>query len=104
MPPFMTPPVFCVQILSDMITGGSMIAAQVLPLPNPAPPAGTACALPNSGGNALGLITLTIPMTSASDDFVSLFGCIEGDGDSDCGGPMDVSSPVIFINVVSAMM
>jgi hypothetical protein len=82
----------CVQILVDGTTGGSTISG-----PFGTPPPGTACAQADAGGDAIGVINLTIPGTALSGQQVSLQGCISG-GDSTCDGG-DQSSSVIFVTV-----
>jgi len=84
----------CVQILVDGTTGGATISG-----PFGAPPAGTACAQADAGGDAVGVINLTIPATALSGQQVSLQGCIDNSGTMDQCDMTDPLSSVIFVTV-----
>jgi hypothetical protein len=83
----------CVQFLIDGTTGGSTISG-----PFGAPPAGTACALADAGGDANGVINLTIPGTALNGQQISLQGCIDSGMTDSCDGADPLSS-VIFVTV-----
>jgi hypothetical protein len=84
----------CVKILVDGTTGGSTIDG-----PFGAPPAGTACAQADAGGDAIGVINLTISATALSGQQVSLQGCIDNSGTMDQCDGTDPLSSVIFVTV-----
>jgi len=90
--------VLCVEILAEsIVVGMPIITGPIVP---PLTPVGTACALADAAGDAIGLINLLIPVTAMAGEQVSLDGCIDAvPNDFMCVGGTDIFSPAIVVTV-----